>query len=154
MSIAEAAVNYVCSYYEEDFPHDRIRMNRIMGEGIVYEDEFIRITATLNRHIENSYSFLVEADGRRVVFSGDLSQNLKGDDFPKILSESEVDLFICEMAHFGEDEVLPNLKTCKAKRVIFNHYQKVKEEHIERLSVAGRFPFPVSMAQDMQSIEL
>ena len=49
-------------------------------------------------------------------------------------------------------EVLPYLEQCRAGRVIFNHYQQKKEEHIERLSAPGRFPFPVAMAHDGESV--
>lgn len=50
-----------------------------MRDGVIYEDENIRVTALHNRHLNedgskgyHSYSFLVEAEGKRVVISGDV----------------------------------------------------------------------------------
>lgn len=50
-----------------------------MRDGVIYKDENIRVTALHNRHLNedgskgyHSYSFLVEAEGKRVVISGDV----------------------------------------------------------------------------------
>lgn len=50
------------------------------GEGLLYEDENIRVTAMHNNHLANehgesvSYSFRIETEGKTVVFSGDVRQ--------------------------------------------------------------------------------
>ena len=48
-------------------------------DGLLFEDENIRVHALHNRHMKedgsngwHAYSFLIEADGKRVVFSGDV----------------------------------------------------------------------------------
>ncbi len=148
----EVLVDYVSAFV--DFPHDRIAMKEIPGAGTFYDDGVLKVTAFPTLHCEPkpSYAFLLEAEGKRVFFSGDVSYALYRNDFPTYVCEEPTDLFICEMAHIGEEEVLPYLEQCRAGRVIFNHYQQKKEEHIERLSAPGRFPFPVAMAHDGESV--
>ena len=147
------------AYFEiltgEKYPHDRLR-TKVFGEGLIYDDGYIKVTAIPTKHCPPmpSYAFVVEGDGKKIVFSGDLSQFFRGNDFPKIVLEEEIDLFVCEMAHFGEEHIAPYLEKCRAHRVMFNHYQPEKEAHIESLAAPGRFPFPISMAHDGESIEI
>lgn len=153
--VTDAFVAYHETLTGTKYPHDRLR-NKVYTEGEIYDDGYIRVSAIPTKHClpMPSYAFLVEAEGKRVVFSGDMSQFFRGDDFPKVVLDEDIDLFVCEMAHFGEEHILPYFERCRAKRVMFNHYQKRKEADIESLSTPGRFPFSVSMAQDGECVEL
>ena len=153
--VGEGIAAYLETVTGTPFPSDRLRRSTFT-EGVIYDDGVLKVTAFPTRHCEpkHSYAFLLEAEGKRALFSGDLSQFLQKGDFPAILDKEEVDLFVCEMAHFGEEHIAPYLEVCRAKRVMFNHYQPRKESHIESLSVPGRFPFPVSAAQDGEVVEL
>lgn len=95
--------------------------NRV-EEGLVYDDGVIRVTAFLTKHIQFSYAYLVEAKGKRVLFSGDLCH--KGpDDFPVGVLDEPLDLAICECAHFDATKYLPIFENNKnLKRLCFNHY--------------------------------
>jgi ribonuclease BN (tRNA processing enzyme) len=130
--------------------------SKVFTEGVIYDDGYAKVTAIPTKHCPPmpSYAFIFEAEGKRVVFSGDLSQFFRGNDFPKVVLEEDVDLFVCEMAHFGEEHIAPYLEKCRARRVMFNHYQPQKESHIESLATPGRFPFPISMAHDGESVEI
>ena len=91
-------------------------------EGVVFDDGVLRVTAYRTRHIDFSYSYLVEAQGKRVLFSGDLSHT-PADDFPIAVLSSPLDLAICESAHFEATEYLPILEgNANLKRLCFNHY--------------------------------
>ncbi len=153
--VTDGYVAYMETVTGVQYPHDRLR-NHIFSEGVIYDDGVLRVTAIPTKHCEPrpSYAFLFEAEGKRVLFSGDLSQFLKKGDFPEIVLNEPLDLFVCEMAHFGEEHIAPYLEKCKARRVMFNHYQPQKESHIESLSKPGRFPFPISMAQDGETVEI
>ncbi|MBQ9785015.1 MAG: MBL fold metallo-hydrolase [Clostridia bacterium] len=153
--VGQGFVSYMENVTATPFPADRLRM-KVFEAGVVYDDGMLKVTAIPTRHCEPrpSYAFLLEAEGKRVLLSGDLSQFLKKDDFPTAVADGNLDLFVCEMAHFGEEHILPYLETCTAKRVMFNHYQKRKEADIERLSAPGRFPFPVSAALDGEVVEV
>ena len=126
-------------------------------EGVIYEDENIRVTAIHSAHMKDlgrpSYSFFVECEGKRLLFSGDLSQKLKHGDFPA-LAYTDVDLFVCEMAHFCFDDVRGYLEKCKAKRVLFNHIKEIHENAVKVENALGKFPFSMNVPSDGDVIEL
>ena len=134
----------------------RIRF-RLMTPDTLYDDGSIRITPLPNRHLHYagrpSYSYLVEAEGKRVVFTGDMSQGLRQGDFPACALEDGVDLVISEMAHFGISDVEPYLKRCRAARVLFNHvFPLDKLPLIDALD--GRFGYPIGTVADGDEITL
>lgn len=134
---------------------ERVRF-RLMTEDTVYQDENIRVTPMPTRHLASqnrpAYSYLVEADGCRVLFSGDLSHMLKEKDFPALALQEEVDLLVCEMAHFGVPEARPYLEKCRAKQVLFNHvFPLDKLDQINALD--GAFGYPIHTVDDGDSLE-
>lgn len=91
--------------------------------GLFYEDDNLRVTAFKTGHTDMSYSFLVEAEGKRVLFSGDLSLKGPQEDFPVSVFEKPLHLAICECAHFKADKYLPIFENQKnLKALCFNHY--------------------------------
>lgn len=92
-------------------------------EGQLFDDGILRITAYKTMHTADSYAFVVEAEGKRVLFSGDLCTKGPENDFPVCVLDKPLDLAICEAAHFEATRYLsffagnPN-----AKRLCFNHY--------------------------------
>ena len=89
-------------------------------EGVVFDDGVIKVTAVATQHCLNSFSYIVECEGKTVLFTGDLRN--PGVDFPKLAMEKELDLVICESAHFFADAYLPVFEKCNIKRVCVNHY--------------------------------
>lgn len=95
---------------------------RPVQEGLLYDDGALRVTAYRTKHIEHSYAYLIEAEGKRVLFSGDLSPKGPQEDFPMAVLDEPLDLAICECAHFEATRYLPlfagkeNLKS-----LCFNH---------------------------------
>ena len=154
----KAIIDYVEAIQNAPLDRERIRFNFI-GEGLVYEDENIKVTSFATDHLRRdnthrpSFGYVIEAEGKRVIFSGDLSIHLKYDDFPKAALKEKSDLLICEMAHFGVDKVSPYLDRCKAKEVWFNHvgYFSTFEEIA---ALDGKFKFPVRIAHDGDEIIL
>lgn len=117
---------------------------RQVTAGVVYDDGIIRVTAYQTKHINFSYSYLVEAHGKRVLFSGDLCVEGPSKDFPMSVLESPLDLAICESAHFPATEYIPLFKGNKNLRALcFNHYSakflssvlEAKKELSEELKV-------------------
>lgn len=148
-AIGDALVNVIEVASRREFASDRMRISEFSA-GVIFDDGTLRVTAIPTRHCEPkpSYAFLLEGDDRRVLMTGDLSQFLKKGDFPEIIANEELDLVVCEMAHFGFEHIAPYLKDCRAKQVVFNHYQLRKERDIEQLKQCGGFAFPVIMAED------
>lgn len=119
-----------------------------------YEDENIIITLLPNSHLDYqkrpSYSLVIDCEGKRVVFTGDLSHNLKAGDFPDV---SGVDLLVSEMAHFKAEHIQPYLEKCTAKRVVFNHVAPASK-FADIAEMKGKYGFDVSAVSDNQIIEI
>lgn len=96
---------------------------RPVNEGVFYQDENMKVTAFKTQHTNMSYSFLVEAEGKRILFSGDLSVKGPQTDFPISVFQETVNLAICECAHFPATAYLPIFENePNLKALCFNHY--------------------------------
>ena len=113
--------------------------------GLMYDDGFIKITAFPTQHCYKSYAYLVEAEGKNVLFTGDLRKPEV--DFPEIIKEKSMDLVICEAAHFPAVEYFPIFKDCDIKKVCVNHHAPWNIPHIQQLA-KDMDPIPVVMAND------
>ena len=92
-------------------------------EGALYDDGVLKVTAYRTLHIGESYCYLLEAEGKRVFFSGDMCHKGPQNDFPTCIFEKPVDLAICEAAHFHATEYLPMFEgQTNLKKLCFNHY--------------------------------
>ncbi len=128
----------------------RVRF-RIPTAGQVYEDEHIRVEYIRTAHMPISYAILVTEvpTGRRILFSGDFSGELRAHDVPDVIRE-EIDAFVCEMAHFGVPHIAPYLDECRARRVLFTHvFPLAKYDEIEGLK--GKYPFEILTPVDGSS---
>ena len=102
-------------------PLREIRYQEI-ADGVFYDDGFLKVTAISTQHCARSHAFLLEADGKTVLFTGDLKN--PGVDFPAALvHERPVDLIVCESAHFEATNYEPVLKDCLCPAVCFTHFQ-------------------------------
>ena len=131
----------------------------VFESDFVYTDENIKLTAIPTQHLKDwggypAYAFLVEAEGKKLLFSGDISANIKYDDFPEVAKREEIDLFICEMAHFDFEVLRPHFKECRVKRLYMNHV-KFPDERIPLLArekESGEFAFPIVGANDGDTV--
>ena len=129
----------------------------VYEEGLVFEDEYISVSAIANKHLANgrSFGFLVTdlKSGKRILFTGDMSKKLSGEDFPRIALEEELDAVVSELAHFEMKHVKPYLEQCRAKAVYFNHVAPLsKLEEIRGIN--GAYPFSVVALEDGDEIVL
>ena len=116
--------------------------------GIIFEDDKLTVTAIPTQHIKKSYAFLLKAEGKSVLFIGDLKK--PSVDFPQIAKECEIDLAVCEGAHFPTIEYEPVLAECKIKKVCINHYVPRNIPHIQQL--VRDMDIPVIMVNDGMEI--
>ena len=137
------------------FKPDRLRFH-LGHEGLVYQDENVKITyfPTLHCHPRPCYSVLVEAEGKKVLFSGDLSNYLAREDFPKYVLENKVDLFVLEFAHFNTKHVGPYLPNVKTDRLYLNHINPLFYSMAEEIRDKNDLPYPVVLACDGDVIDL
>ncbi len=122
----------------------------VYSEGVVYEDENVKISARKTDHLEYAYSFLVEAEGKRILLTGDMAYNYP--DFLRITGGEEYDLVICESAHFDPgtpDEIFTQIKT---KRMLVNHISPKKRHGME--AIMQKVSYDMSYAHDGLIVEL
>lgn len=123
-----------------------------VAEGELYADEHIRVRAYRTKHTDASYAYLIEAEGRRVLISGDLSHRPQ-EDFPIAALTPTLDLAICECAHFEATEYLPILTGRAPRRLCFTHYSERLLPTV--LAMQGHLAnVPVMRAQDGTVITL
>ena len=95
--------------------------------GCIYDDGMLRVTAYRTKHLEYSYAYLLEAEGKRVLFSGDLSKQGPLEDFPTEVLDEGLDLAVCECAHFDATKYLPIFEgRTNIGRICFNHFSNNK----------------------------
>lgn len=115
-------------------------------EGVAYEDENLRLTAIRTKHCENAYAFLIEAEGKKILFTGDLCR--PSVDFPQIAFETELDLLVCETAHFSPDDCIPFFDKTKAKRILHTHINDGRWDEALSRQLAAAHPYAYGVAFD------
>jgi len=144
-----AALKELILSMDKVFHEDRIRLKKAKP-GVIYTDENITVTAIPTDHCQPypSYAYMIEGEGKRVFFSGDLHH---GDaaDFPLIAREEPSDLIVCEMTHIDHDVMLPLLGSCPTKKVLFNHVCWDYDEKCAAIKAAqGTYPMPIIAVSD------
>ena len=129
---------------------------KLVTEGEFYKDENITVRAIPTQHMGGTYptwSLVIDsADGKRVVFTGDMHVR-DAVDFPQIAKDEPSDAIICEMAHFGHDVALPILEKCPTKNMLINHIYWHYEENLAAIAEAGK-RMPIHAVADGEEIEL
>ncbi len=141
----------------DKFDADRVRFH-VIAPDFVYRDENICVTAIPTDHIGwagcPSYAYLIEAEGKRLVFTGDL-RNRDAADFPAVAKNEPTDLIVSELAHFGAEVLFPILDGCPTKQVLINHVGFGPHfENIAKAVADGRFAFPLRAVADGDVVEL
>ncbi len=88
---------------------------------VIFDDGNLRVTAIPVQHFQNAHAFLLEAEGRRVVFTGDLATDMP--DYPTVITKTNVDLVVTEGAHtrLNKPEIMALLKSSRTKTLIISH---------------------------------
>lgn len=87
--------------------------------GTFYDDGFIKVTAIPTQHCPHSFAYCIEAEGKRILFTGDLKH--PSEDFPNVAFEKPFDLIVCECAHFSPEDTEAVLEKADVKKVVINH---------------------------------
>ncbi len=142
------------------FGKEAFRRHRVIFHpyeaGVVFDDGVLRLTATPNLHTANSYSFLAEAEGKRVIFTGDLAAGMP--DYPKMAQDAPSDAVICEAAHtrLNKPETEEILKRTKTARFVIHHRAPKcnPDEAIDGFTRDMAPYFPVILARDGMILEV
>lgn len=129
----------------------------VSHEGLLYEDDTVRISAIRTRHLVDrsgapcsfAYVLCFKQEDRTVLHTGDL----RGDfaDFPQVAQEMHFDLCLCEATHYPAEAAQPVLATAKLDHLIFIHIADRWHLPGGEESLLGYFshlPYPVQVAHD------
>lgn len=99
----------------------RVNCEYYSNEGVIFDDGELKVSAIPTAHTEDSHAFLLEAEGKRVLITGDLRPDLS--DFPKVAFEGSHDLIITEAAHpmLNSESVISLLSKCNTKKLLITH---------------------------------
>ncbi len=125
-------------------PAEQLKLHTYQN-GIVYEDDRISVTAVDTRHCPDAHAFRVEAEGKTILFTGDMVWNFM--DLPDILDGRHYDLVVSECAHIASlKAVAPRLAMANTPRMILTHIAPVMLEGLEE--VRKELPFELFAASD------
>ena len=142
---------------EQHINEDRLRLHAF-DEHFVYDDGALRLSVIPNWHLDcydrPSYSFVIEACGKRVVFTGDMCHDLC--DFPGVAYEEPLDLLVTECAHCTIETLAEKITDprFKAKAVAVNHINPIGVREPTLLELAKTLPFPLTVPHDGDEIVL
>ena len=128
-------------------------------DGMIFDDGTVKVTALKSTHIKPraegvvSYSFLIEAEGKRIIYSGDV-----GDfsDYSALL-EGGCDYLLMETGHHNAMDVCKRAKdTGLIKKILFvHHHRKTVENFAEYTgSVYEKYGDFVYFTNDRDEIEV
>lgn len=117
-------------------------------EGLFYDDGDVKVTAFRTKHSAFSYSYLIEAENKRVLITGDFCGAGPVVDFPMSVLDAPVDLAICECVHFDAGEYSKILKGNEnLKKMVIVHYNDKESSKIaiNKLKEDMNIPFIVAV---------
>ncbi|MBQ8510806.1 MAG: MBL fold metallo-hydrolase [Clostridia bacterium] len=129
-------------------PTDEQASFTVVAPGKIYRDDNITVTAIPTKHIEEgrfpSYAYIVEAEGKRVLFTGDLCGDLR--DYRAAVHERDFDAIVTEMTHYQLADQVDTFIKSHTKKLLFSH---LSPRNVTKLpNFIDRFPFPVIIAED------
>ena len=128
-------------------------------DGCIFDDGTVRVTAIHNNHIAPqkegyvSYSFLLEAEGKRIIYSGDLG------DFSDLLPffSGGCDVLLMETGHHDAVNICRRAKeTGLIKKILFVHHHRKTVENFSHYTsqVSKEFGEFVTFTNDRDEFEM
>ena len=125
---------------------------RVYKEGAIYDDGTVKVTAMPTKHGNgNTYAFMLEAENKRVVFTGDIAGY--ANDMPKVCFERECDAIVGEGAHVSFEEAKDVFERCLTNRIIISHVAPRNECALARLQAEEK-SYSLTVAYDGYETEV
>ncbi|MBE6589764.1 MAG: MBL fold metallo-hydrolase [Ruminococcaceae bacterium] len=154
------ALRQCCSafHHGKPFPSDRLRFV-IPAENeaaVMYDDGVLKATYIPVSPYEGTphFAILIEAEGKAVLFTGDLSEGLKDNDFPKVAFERHLELIVCEYAHVLAEHLDPCIEKCLAEQICFNHYAGWRRDELSAVVSDPKYKIPLRAVRDGDELVL
>lgn len=119
---------------EGNFKKDFSINTHEIKEGVLFEDENMKVTAFPNSHMLAyqtdawlSFSYLIECEGKKIIYSGDVGTYEDLD----VMLEHGCDGLIIETGHFGIDDVYRYVSDKKVSKIFFSHNGREIINHLE-----------------------
>jgi len=124
---------------------------RVTEAGVIWDDGTAKITSCPTQHCPDSCAFIVEVEGKTVLFTGDLKH--PSVDYPEEAKKFALDLAVCETAHFSPKDFLPIWEKTDVKSVIHTHVSPRWHKDLDEIA-ADEHKFAFGVAKDGMTIEL
>lgn len=126
--------------------------DRLIEDGVIYEDEHIRVTALHNTHLSedgsrgwHAYSFLIEVDGKRIVHSGDVGEI---EELEPLIGDG-CDMLIMETGHHKVADVCEFAKAHCIPRLRFTHHgREILNKHSDMQALVDSYKADFVIATD------
>ena len=109
---------------EDEFKCDFAVSEKSVADGLLFNDGTVAVTAFHNLHLKNknfepwqSFSYKIELEGKKIVYSGDVSSYSELD----LLIGENCDALIIETGHFVVNDVYEYAKDKNIGRIFFTH---------------------------------
>lgn len=140
-------------------PTDKISYGKVAG-GVFYDDGILKVSGIPTRHFESagqdypSFSFLLEVEGKRILYTGDLKNDFS--DFPFSACRT-VEVCLCELTHYSLEKALPVFTRLPLKKLIFTHIglDMPEKEEIQFIrEKTALIPYETIIASDGDEFEI
>ena len=129
-----------------------------IAEGVLFDDGTVRVTAYPNLHVKpengavRSYSFLIECEGKRIVYSGDVKRYCELD----AAIGAGCDALIGETGHHKINDVYDYTRDKSIGRVFFTHHGReiLNDTQAAILRLSELFGDRAVLAYDGMEVEL
>ena len=154
---AFAGIREMLCHTEGAFDYGAFVETRLPNAGTIYDEGTLRVAAVPNGHLAplpdgtpRSFSYRIEAGGKRVVFSGDV----KAPEELLPLMEGGCDLLLHETGHHAVADVCRFAADAGAARLVLLHHGRAILEQRPSVAEALREArIPVTVASDGEKIE-
>lgn len=138
------------------FADGRIRFH-VIQPGVIFDDGIIRVTAIPVAHItapgKASFAFAIEAEGKAILYTGDLSHDPHTKDFPEIAFRQHFELILSECAHFSVEKLAVCMDRVDADYFAVSHiFPMTKIAELEALR--EKYPFQLLIPDDGDELEI
>lgn len=138
------------------FDDGRIRLH-VMQPGVIFDDGTVKVTAIPVEHIVRpdkcAYAFAIEAEGKHILYTGDMSHDPHTKDFPQVAFRQHFDLILSECAHFSVEKLAACMDRVDTDIFSVTHiFPLTKIDELR--GIEHNHPFRLHIAQDGDEIEL